>query len=504
MRKSPAISSAPISGGDRFDRAGATNSGKQGTCALPCGGTFTARSDQPLWAVLFNRGESVGKPTAPLSATVLAFLIASLAAACSGEPPAVRSSVTWVAYGGVEFGRVLAASGGVGAPTLVIGNGAHSDPQVTWLRTNTSDPEASEIIHQCRGRLGCGYPTLAAAYMKSAASAESGEDCFAFGLKAIGDGVSMRRQGVVNLWCSDGREVTYPMVDFAAPLDQLQVSFAADSAEQPLLMTGSAALETAWYYPPGFSQPVTLQPAPGVATESFGSSVAVVRLGSDRFSSRLLAVGAPTRGEVWLFRSEFPQPEEPKRVGCLGPRKAFGRNLASGDVNGDGVDELLVADEQFVTAFSGSALAVLSEQAGDDCSLAGLPDAAVIASVSCASGGKTSGCSRSSFGAAIAVADIDGDADGEIIVGAPGMTLTGVGQVGAVLVFDAEGAESHQLTEQFFDVDLAVGAAFGRSLQTLKGRNTDYVAVGAPGAGAVALLRCFALTPKSLRPDSCP
>src|SRR5690606_3607431 len=169
------------------------------------------------------------------------------------------------------------------------------------------------------------------------------------------------------------------------------------------------------------------------------------------------------------------------------------RNLASGDGKGDGVDERLVADEQFVTAFLGSALAVLSEQAGDDCSLAGLPDAAVIASVSCASGGKTSGCSRSSFGAAIAVADIDGDADGEIIVGAPGMTLTGVGQVGAVLVFDAEGAESHQLTEQFFDVDLAVGAAFGRALQTLKGRNTDYVAVGAPGAGAVALLRCFAL-----------
>ena len=84
------------------------------------------------------------------------------------------------------------------------------------------------------------------------------------------------------------------------------------------------------------------------------------------------------------------------------------------------------------------------------------------------------------------------------------MALAGVGQAGAVLIFDAEGEQSHQLNEQHYDLTLPLGAAFGRSIQVVKGRNTDYLAVGAPGAGAVGLITCFNLTPKDLRPDSCP
>src|SRR5690606_22892398 len=168
----------------------------------------------------------------------------------------------------------------------------------------------------------------------------------------------------------------------------------------------------------------------------------------------------------------------PTRVGCLGTRQDFGRTMTAGDVDGDGIDELLVADDEYVTAFSAGALAALVEQQGDAGSLAGLPASAVVASVSCASGGKTSGCSRAAFGAAIAVADLDGDADGEIVVGAPGMALAGVGQAGAVLIFDAEGEQSHQLNEQHYDLTLPLGAAFGRSIQVVKGRNTDYLAVG--------------------------
>ena len=383
---------------------------------------------------------------------------------------------------------------------LLIGNGPDLSPELTWLSVDTQAPEASTVIEHCLGRLGCGYPMLNAVHVPN--NAMEGE-CFAVGLRAIGDGISARREGVVSIRCSSASEVQYPMVDFAGSIENLAVSFAADASDQPLLVVGSEALSTAWLYAPGSSEPAPLAPVEGSAPASFGASVAVIRLGQDTFSSRLIAIGAPDAGQVWLYRSEFPYPGQPKRVGCLGTRKEFGRVLVAGDVDGDGIEELLVADSEYVTAFSGGALAVLSEQLGEECSLAGLPESAVVASVSCASGGKTSGCSRSSFGAAIAVADLDGDADGEIIVGAPGMALVGVGQTGAVLIFDAEGEQSHQLSEQRFDLELPLGAGFGQAIQVIRGRDIDYLAVGAPGAGAVGLLTCFDLTPQSLRPDGC-
>jgi hypothetical protein len=190
------------------------------------------------------------------------------------------------------------------------------------------------------------------------------------------------------------------------------------------------------------------------------------------------------------------------RTGCLGDRPDFGRRMASGDVDGDGLTDLLVADDEFVTIFSGTALAMIDEQATPGCSLASLPDAAILASVSCASGGLTSGCSGAEFAASIVVADLDGDSDGEVLIGAPAMTVAGE-RSGAILVYDAEGDAPHELTEAVTGDQLPAGARFGESLAVVRGEHTDGVIVGAPGMGAVFLAPCFSITPAELRPKVC-
>jgi hypothetical protein len=204
-----------------------------------------------------------------------------------------------------------------------------------------------------------------------------------------------------------------------------------------------------------------------------------------------------------LARAGFPSIDAPLRIGCLGDREGFGRRLGSGDLDGDGLTDLLVADETSVTAFSGAALAgVLVEQETPACSLASLPADTILASVSCASGGLTSGCDDADFGASMVVADVDGDADGELLIGAPGMAVAGR-QTGAVLVYDAESDDPNELTETVVDESLPVGARFGASLAIVQGKNVDALVVGAPGRGALVLAACFSITRPELRPKIC-
>src|SRR5690606_23912265 len=131
------------------------------------------------------------------------------------------------------LGRVLAAGGKAGAPVLVVGNGPHSNPEVNWLQLDLDHPQDSPVLEHCSGRLSCGYPMLNAVHLPGTTAED---DCFALGLRSIGDGVSSRREGVVSIWCGQSDNLQYPMIDFAGSVDDLAVSFAADAGAQPLLV----------------------------------------------------------------------------------------------------------------------------------------------------------------------------------------------------------------------------------------------------------------------------
>ncbi len=84
----------------------------------------------------------------------------------------------------------------------------------------------------------------------------------------------------------------------------------------------------------------------------------------------------------------------------------------------------------------GAALFQLPQTASSECSLSSLPPAALISRLSCGSTSSVTGCEKSEFGAALAVGDLDGDGDGEVIVGAPKMTVRGEENAGALLVYE--------------------------------------------------------------------
>lgn len=408
----------------------------------------------------------------------------------SSSPP----TVFLITEGGEGLGQVFAAGGEVGTATVWSASGSDRVERCELaLDKATVAPECEKY---CSGS-SCPSSAATSVHLLEPRGDDESDHCFTVGVEANED-------GSVRLECSDGHQ------DLPLP-DGLDVGssgvaswrFASEPGVAPLLAVAAPKLGRVWYYAESVTKAIEVTLGTDDLPAGFGSEVAVLRFGPDRFNSRLLAVSAPDAGQVWLFRAGFPTIDEPFRVGCLGERPGFGRRLASGDVDGDGLTDLLVADESYVTVFSGAALGIVLEQpSGFDCSLAALPSQAILASVSCASGGLTSGCADSDFGATMTVADLDGDSDGELIVGAPKMKVSGK-RSGAVLIYDAEGKTSSALSESVVDSDLPEGARFGAAVGVVLGKNTDQLVIGAPGNGSIFLAPCFSSTPAELRPKLC-
>ncbi len=422
----------------------------------------------------------------------MALLVGSAPVACgeaSTDTPE-QSATLLLAQGSEGFGAVFAAGGKVGTATVFAPAADGRSGQRCDVNLDSSNP-AADCERYCSDG-DCSKSVERAVHLLDAED----EDAHCFSLGVEGD-------AAVRLDCA-GRERLLPLPEsVGTDVDPSEWRFAADPGVSPLLAVASPKARKVWYYAPTLTVPVEVTPATETIPEGFGADVAVMRLGADRFHSRIIAVGAPGAGQVWLLRAGFPSIDAPLRIGCLGDREDFGRRLAAGDLDGDGLTDLLVADSESVTAFSGAALAaVLTEQEVPACSLGSLPDGAILASVSCASGGLTSGCEDADFGASIAVADLDGDADGELVIGAPGMRVANE-QAGAVLVYDAEGDDPNALTETVVDESMPVGSRFGSALGVVQGKNVDALVVGAPGRGAVLLASCFSLTRPELRPKIC-
>jgi len=274
-------------------------------------------------------------------------------------------------------------------------------------------------------------------------------------------------------------------------------------AEQSRLLAGlwstSQSAGTAFVYRPG-AIPAPEVLAPGGVGPSYGKSVAI--LGGP--TATYFVLGEPGASKVWLYRDDGASA---LLVGCVsGERPLLGAALASGNVDGDGAEDLVVADEAHVTVISGAALAQLAPTDPMQCVAAGAVGA--IAELKCRESADVSGCGKGeSFPGpadlALAVAHLDADPDGEVLVGVPGMKVRDESSAGAVLVYDVEPEHPDWLTEMRFISSAESGDRLGAGLSVVRQPDRDIFVAGAPGGGKAAVFLCSKLLPADQRGSRC-
>jgi FG-GAP repeat len=283
--------------------------------------------------------------------------------------------------------------------------------------------------------------------------------------------------------------------------------FAADHGPDPALLATADEESAVWFYSP-LSKVFTDVPNPADDKGRWAKpelrTLSVARIGAE---SRLLAVGEPSEGTVRLFFAL--DGATPSYIGCLGGTPGFGRAFAAGAVVvDDDDDELVISDDSVVYVFDAAKLATLPPAVGTDCSLGALPEGSLVTSFTCGSTKNISDCDSSEFGAALAVGDLDGDGDGEVVVGAPSMTVRHVSRAGALLIYDVEPPKSSK--EHLYDFkDIAFLSSadaddqLGRSIALPDLGDRQVLAAGAPGGGKAAIFYCPSFLPPMLAGARC-
>ena len=177
-----------------------------------------------------------------------------------------------------------------------------------------------------------------------------------------------------------------------------------------------------------------------------------------------------------------------------------GPGVATGDVNGDGVDDVItgIPGEDTGNAIDSGGAFVLYGAGPEG---AGVSDAgAERIFQGYPAGTPVPGVQQSNevFGAAVATGDFDGDGFDDVTVGAPAATIDGARAAGEVIVVQgsAEGLLPHPRGRQLAGVRSESGDQFGASLATgdFDGDGFDDLAVGAPGEDVTGVAVAGAVT----------
>jgi hypothetical protein len=166
-----------------------------------------------------------------------------------------------------------------------------------------------------------------------------------------------------------------------------------------------------------------------------------------------VAVGSRISGTVEVFLLD---PTTGTRNGHVSLPLASGSEslrLAQGDVNGDSRPDIVVGQE-----FLDSASVFLAQLSGT-----------TLAYSSAIPLTPPGGEDKAGFGSSVAIGDVDGDTIGEVIVGAPDASVGSVVAAGKVFVFESDGTLQRLVTRpgpkksDYFGESLAVGDVVGDS-----------------------------------------
>jgi hypothetical protein len=419
------------------------------------------------------------------------------------------------------FGSSLATATVDDSVTLLVG-GAPLHSGGAEFELGLSDGptiEARDTGHCLGGDTPCYFSSSPLALARARGPSKTPQPlCFVDGAGTVPSGDADGDDTGVVVRCVDDVEyaldvplVVADLLDFSFRNTQpTPFRFAADGGPDQAFLATADEETAVWFYP-SLSRAFVDIPNPASTKGRWDApqrrTLAVARVGGD---ARLLAVGVPDDGAVRLFFA--PDGVTPSYVGCLGGTPGFGRAFAAGPVVAeDANDELVISDDSVVYVFDAAKLATLAPlppAAGVDCSLGSLPEGSLVTSFTCGSTKNISGCSGSDFGVALAVGDLDGDDDGEVVVGAPNMTVRHVNHAGAMIIYDVEPPQSSK--EHLYDFkDIAFLSSadaddqLGRSIALPKIEGRQILAAGAPGGGKVALFYCPSFLPASLKGERC-